>query len=537
MRGKYSSYSPFLYVWLLFIMFVVVSVYCFSKPLVLSIDSAYGFLAYKGTLLYHSFNTLQDISTEDIGKVNHIYMSWWSPGQWIFPGLLNYFFGTRLGIASICVTLVSLISGLVGYYKVFKFFRFPAVISLLSLLIIFSSSSLYYCFIIYQGGEILEFACFPWFLLYVMRIRQISVWNVMIITLLFFLCFIAKTTLLVYCTVVLTAKVFFLSKSSPNGGFHLSFRNLLLLFPAILLIILTSVFYLSRGPHPSLINHFIISVEGLLVSLSSPLNSILSIQQWIERITKTLRGSLHGSRQAETLYYGFYLVVIIVQSWIIRSLFLNNKTDQTYRNLFLILFGGISAFFILAYSFNTNIDFSSRHFKLMGYLFVPGLLSVFQDKFKLSWIHFTVVLFSLICITDVFYLKEKWIRGRYVSTQYFYRNCEQPPNQDKLDRESYYKLLDYDHVFAGSSIPVIFFIESSADIAIDIVHPFILQRPGEDIYDKVYHHSGPDLLVCISKSTILTEKGVLQIKFPDYSDFNLISETRTYLFFLGKKHK
>jgi hypothetical protein len=537
MRGKYLSYSPFLYAWLLFIMLVIISVYCFSKPLVLSIDSAYGFLAYKGTLFYHSFNTLQDISTEDIGKVNHIYMSWWSPGQWIFPGLLNYFFGTRLGVASICVTLVSLISGLFGYYRVFKFFRFSTVISLLSLLIIFSSSSLYYSFIIYQGGEILEFACFPWFLLYVIRIRQISVWNLLGITFLFFLCFIAKTTLLVYCTLVLAAKVFFLSKSSSNGGFRFSFKNLLLLFPAILLIILTSVFYLSRGPHPSLVNHFIISVEGLLVSLSSPLNSILSIQQWIERITKTLQGSLHGSIMAETLYYGFYLVVIIVQSWIISSLFLNNKTDRTYKNLFLILFGGISAFFIFAYSFNTNIDFSSRHFKLMGYLFVPGLLSVFCDKIRQSWIHITVVLFCMICISDVFYLKEKWIRDRYIGTQYFYRNCEQLPNQDKLDKESYYKLLDFDRIFTGNAIPVVFFIESSADIAIDIHHPFILQRPGEDIRNKVYHHSEPDLLVCISKSTVQKETDILQIKFPDYGDFDLISETNKYLFFLGKTHK
>ncbi|HEY4935311.1 MAG TPA: hypothetical protein VII44_01950, partial [Puia sp.] len=247
MRGKIMFFSPVLYSWLLLLMLTVFSVYCFSRPLVLSIDSAYGFLAYKGTLFFHSFNVLQDIPTSDIRRVDPVFMSWWSPGQWIFPGLLNFFFDVRLGVASIFITLASLISGLIGYYRIFAFFRFPSVISILSLLIIFSSSSLYYCFVIYQGGEILEFAFFPWFLLYVIRIRKVSVWNVFGIAILFLLCFIAKTTLLVYCTVVLMAKLFLLSKPSSDARFRFSFNNLLLLLPAMLLTILISIFYLSRG--------------------------------------------------------------------------------------------------------------------------------------------------------------------------------------------------------------------------------------------------------------------------------------------------
>jgi hypothetical protein len=537
MRGSSRFYSPTRFVWMLLLLLVLTSVYCFLKPLTLSIDSAYGFLAYKGTLFFRLFNVLQVVPTADIGRVDPVFMSWWSPGQWIFPGMLNYFFGIRLGVASIIITLASLISGLIGYYRIFAFFRFPPLISILSLLIIFSSSSLYYCFVIYQGGEILEFALFPWFFLYVLRLQKISVINLFGIAILFLFCFIAKTTLLVYCTLILLGKIFLLSKSRSARGVHFSFKNLLLLLPALLSTILVSVFYLSRGPHPSLINHFIISIEGFLVTLSSPLSSILSIQQWIERITKLSGSSLHGSGLAVSLYYGFYLLVIAVLFWIIRSVILNDKINQAYKCFFIVLYAGISAFFLFAYSFNTNIDFSSRHFKLMGYLFVPGLITVFYEKFGHFWIHRSVVLFCLICVIDIFYLKEKWVKNKYISIQYFYRNCEPPPNHDKLDKASYHELLEIDRLFTNKSEPVIFFVESSADIAIDLPHPFILEPMGETISEKVYHSSGPKLLVCISKNSFFSKTGLLQLKFPDYKYFQKIAETENSLFFLCRYSK
>jgi hypothetical protein len=532
MRGSTGFYSPTRFVWMLLILLVIAGVYCFLKPLALSIDSAYGFLAYKGTFFFHSFNVLQVIPSSEIGRVDPVFMSWWSPGQWIFPGLLNYFFGIRLGVASIIITLASLIGGLIGYYRVFAFFRFSPIISLMSLLIIFSSSSLYYCFVVYQGGEILEFALFPWFLLYVLKLQKISPINLFVIAILFLLCFVAKTTLLVYCTLVLLAKIIMLSRSDSATGVHFSFKNLLLLLPVLLLTILVTLFYLSRGPHPSLINHFIISGEGFLIALSSPLNSLLSIQQWIERITKLIGGSLQGSGLALSLYYGLYLLVIVVLFWIIRSVILNKDINQAYKCFFIILYAGISAFFLFAYSFNTNIDFSSRHFKLMGYLFVPGLITVFYEKFRHSWIHRFVVLFCLISVIDIFYLKEKWVKNKYISIQYFYRNCDPPPYGDKLDKASYHELLDIGRQFTNKSEPVIFFVETSADIAIDLPHPFIIEPMDEMISEKVYHGSGPKLLVCISKNSFFSKAGLLQLKFPDYKYCQKIAETEYCLFFM-----
>ena len=144
----------------------------------------------------------------------------------------------------------------------------------MSSLVIFSGATLYYCFIIYQGGEILEFAFFPWFLLYVFRIREISIRNLLGIAVLFLLCFIAKTTLIVYCILVLIAKLLLLIQSSLENrtGFQFSLGKLTLLLPAGCMVGLIYLFYLSRGPHPTLMNHLQISPEGFLIPLSFTAN-------------------------------------------------------------------------------------------------------------------------------------------------------------------------------------------------------------------------------------------------------------------------
>ena len=381
-------------------------IYCFSRPLVLSVDSTYGFLAYKGTLFFKQFNVMQEIPVNNMGRIDPVFMSWWSPGQWIFPGILNAIFGIRLGIAAILVSLTALVTGFIGYYRVFRFFNFSVTISLQSLLIIFSSSTLYYSLIIYQGGEMLEFTFFPWFLLYVMRIRKISAWKILGTTVLFLLCFIAKTTLLIYGALVVTARIIYLYKAQNQIRIKLYPNKLILILPILVLPELIYINYISRGPRPALINHFNISAEGILVPLTAPLCSILSIQEWIGRLVKILPGTLNHHGLSIFLCLMLYTVILWILVWTVRCLIKDKKIDKSYKNLFFILYAGLKAFFLFAYSFNANIDFSSRHFKLMGYLFVPATVTIPYKRLGQYRIKIMVIIFCLLSMTDIIYLKE-----------------------------------------------------------------------------------------------------------------------------------
>src|ERR1044071_8727383 len=87
----------------------------FFAPLVLSTDSLYGFLAYKGSMQTGSFNMIADVSPNNINLVQKEFVSWWSPGQWVVPGLIHYVTGIKLGLASIITTLLFAAAGMAGY--------------------------------------------------------------------------------------------------------------------------------------------------------------------------------------------------------------------------------------------------------------------------------------------------------------------------------------------------------------------------------------------------------------------------------------
>ncbi len=521
---------------LLLVLLTIPTIYCFFRPLVPSTDSSFGFLAYKGSQYFHAFNVVQVIPTEDIGKINPVFESWWSPGQWIFPGILNFFFGLKLGMASIWITLAALISGLIGYSKVFAYYKFPHRIIQFSLLVIFSGSTLYWSFVVYQGGEVLEFGIFPWFLFYIIRIRKLSFGALFWVTLLFLLCFIGKTTLILYCSFALLAKSWQMNGTDPGNGFK--WKNWILLFPAIFSLIFIWIFFLSLGPRPVLIHHFDPFPQAVLVPLSSPISSIVSIQQWAQRIDGFLTGHSDRLQRGGLILNAIYLLLAGLVFFIFRLLKRMREIDTGYLNMLFILYCGLLAFFIFAYLFHANIDLSSRHFKLMGYFFVPGLLSALHRKWRPTILEGLILLLGLVAILDIFYLKGKWTTNRYLSNNYFYRNANLPGSiQDKLDAESYKKLLDVaGHRVKSSQTKTIFYVESSPDIGMDLPLPVIFQTASEKVNDSIYHKNGPQLLICISKSRLAEQPGIIQIKFPDYSQIESLGETANYRFFLANGH-
>ena len=532
MQEKNPVLSNKAIVCLLVLLLLVFSIYMLLKPLVLSVDSAYGFLAYQGSRLSHQFNVIQEISTKDIRQINRIFISWWSPGQWLYPGFLNAQFGIRLGVGAIGITLLSMILGMVGYYRVFIYFRFSRMISCWSLLLIFASSTFYYSFIIYQGGEVLEFAVFPWFALYFLIMWGITLVNILGIGLFFLICFVAKTTMIIYCTLVIVAKMGVMARGGSGNKFQLQPVMVLLILLPIFLTVLIWHFYLSIGPRPSLFNEFQIPTEGFFVSITSPLCSILSIQEWTGRISRVLSLSFNGRVSVLFISAIFYGVLIICLFLIGRLIVHNKAILPSYKVLVNVLFAGLLAFFLFAYCFDARIDYSSRHFKLLGYLFIPGLLTALESRIFLRVLQSIVLLFCLVSIVDIVYLKEKWTRDRYISVHYFYRNYEPLAGQDGLDEKSYQNLLKLDR--QPNSKNEIIFVESTGDVGIDLHQLCIFQRPEDSVREKIYLHSGPDLIICISKKTLMREKDILVYKFPDYNVFKKIGETGNYLFFLGK---
>jgi hypothetical protein len=158
-------------------------------------------------------------------------------------------------------------------------------------------------------------------------------------------------------------------------------------------------------------------------------------------------------------------------------------------------------------------------------MFLPGLLTMAADYVK--GVKLRVILLT-ICLggTVAFiYLKQDWIKGRFISNNYFYRNYDNKHDIDRLDKESYDKLLSI-----GKSAPYssIFFIQANLDIAMDV--PFRCIIPWKNLHQQ-YLDRGPVIFACLPQDTLTRYPNILQQKFPDYKSFQLINHTKAFVYY------
>lgn len=520
------------------VLLLFISIYLCFSPHVISIDSIYGFLAYKGTIQTRAFNILQDVSAKNIAVMQQHFVAWWSPGQWIFPGALNYLFGWRLGVGSILITFIFSLSGLFGFYKVYKYFKFSSAIIFFSLLIIIISDTFYNSFIIYQGGEILSFGVFPWFLYYLLKLQKYTFNNLLLVLLLLLLCFVAKTTLVIYCTIAIAYKIFenplqrhffgaFKVGTSDNNN-----KAIGLFLPLIIGVGCIYFFYLDKGIRPTVLNTFHMELSDLLIPLSSPLSSILSIQSAILKFQKLVFGiGVSVSFPALIFSSAMSSIIAFLVLKCIYKLYISNEYAVCYKSILITFYAGISIFFIMAYAFDTNIDKSTRHFKLLGFLFIPAFLTMVLNRLGKSASLLLTFLFVIYFLVAFTYLKNKWTRDRYKSVNYFYRNYDNFERQDRMDEDTYSKLIELDRKtpLYVDNRPVLFFFEGNADIAMDIKHSAVFDTEKQKFNTIRYSGNRAKVFLFLSKATFHKKPDFCKLSFPDYTDFVVVDQNNHYV--------
>jgi hypothetical protein len=171
------------------------------------------------------------------------------------------------------------------------------------------------------------------------------------------------------------------------------------------------------------------------------------------------------------------------------------------------------------------VDQSPRHFKFLGYLFLPGILTVAGSYLKKTRLVLIVLLICLLSTASFIYLKQDWTNGRFVSRNYFYRNYDNKDNVDQLDKESYKKLLG---IAKNAPRSAVFFIQANLDIEMDI--PFRCIIPWHNLNQK-YFNNGPVIFACLPQDTLRQYPNLLTQKFPDYRSFQLLDQTKTFVFY------
>jgi hypothetical protein len=335
-------------------------------------DSAYGFLAWRGTL-QGAANSIIEPDRANIAQDTVWFLTGWSPGQYLVPGAISLL-GVPLGIAMTLTVALALLASLIGWVMSVRAFAPRTSLAILVVVLIGSFHYSTHAFRTYHGGEILLQAATPWFILTGYRVPEIDAVPAAFLTAgAIFLAFIAKFTGLIVVAAALVAGslvVLAFNRRMTHGMIGGALGALAAL--AILYLA-----FLSGGGNPS----------DSVAPWSLPLRDIAfaCLVPWV--------AGMSWSPPLGLIFFpnGFYyvppasppaaLLALIVPSAILVGglvLFWRPQTtsERKFRLFSLFFYGILAAVFTLLYIHGSAISFEERHFRSAGtLLFVCALMS------------------------------------------------------------------------------------------------------------------------------------------------------------------
>ncbi|WP_170303170.1 hypothetical protein [Reyranella soli] len=331
-------------------------------------DSGWGFAAWDTRSRTSAFNHAAGLDSSDIAREAEGFMTMWSPGQHVLPGLIEEA-GVSLGAALVAVSAVFSILGLAGWFSLYRSFGFPLRTAMVALAIIACSRFFNLPFSTYNGGEVLQFGVAPWFLLLVWALRDLRWFAVPPL--------IAGAAVLVFMKltgiVIAGAAVGFAMVSHDRPWRHWRDTARKLLVGGVTVGLMGVLFYVAwyrRGataativgvPHP----------HGLLfyvaLTLSSTWSAALSLGDLANYIF--LNPARPILRSVETIFYVFLPFSLATFGFIYLSL---RKDHGEYLRFAFLFAATMVVFLTLNLSAGMSITLDERHLRIASLLLLVG---------------------------------------------------------------------------------------------------------------------------------------------------------------------
>jgi hypothetical protein len=349
----------------LFLIFLCLSVSSFFIPQVLGEDPGTALAAWRSMRQGAPFNTIKIPDPQNLSNSIYLFLTWWTPGQYLLPGWLSQL-GMSLGLASLIVTIVFSALGLWGWYCVYRLLKIDYQIIFFCLLMMVTSRLFTINFINYTGGEVLIFGTQPWSIYALLKWQKKPIFLFISLLLISLACFFCKSSYTIGLAAVgVCAGLFWLQTWQQPAQRRKAFTAVV----AVALccgayLLLTQWGFLKRGANPTSSQGSLGLNIGSYELLNYPLLqwfSIVDLRSLISRYFQNL----------ETVNVWFHVVSVagILPLWYVvwRSALTPLKTiflgfSITYLGIFL-------------YFFNTGADISLeyRHLKILAFLFLPLL--------------------------------------------------------------------------------------------------------------------------------------------------------------------
>lgn len=489
-------------------------------------DPSHGFQVMRSMQLGGPFNIFISPDQDDISKNTSLYLTWWSPGQYLAPMLFQSAFGMNTGHATALVVLLSGLSGVLSFYYFFKKIGFTPEVSALGIAFIICQQAFILPFVFYNGGEVLLFGFEGWFLYGCVAMERPGLKMLLFVLLSGWLGFLFKSSFIWIFAAGLMCMWLRLSSIAAKPNMQkLLINGFWIGVPAVVSLVCIYVFFLSKGINPtSGASGVNVSWENFTFPIGSPLLSGFSVDDLAHGLLFHPMGSLLSPVTA--------LVVLVLSAMISLGLIwaiMRYVPKNNYR-LFLIVFYTIAVlFFSMAFMRQSNISYESRHFRVIGLLIVPGVIYLFS-RFKPVFKGLLVVICVAIATTNYAFLVKCYKFNATVSAHGNSGMAQEYIDQPSLNYIMQLDKRNHNAIFAFTSSDLGLEIKQNRVITLDIPPSVATVNYEDYAYDG---HAGPLYMVLPAGYNAAIDTMFTKF-FPGYKNFTAKKLSKGYVLFEAK---
>lgn len=342
-------------------------------------DSGWGFVGWYTQDRASSFNHSLGPDFSDISREVEAFMSTWTPGQHLLPGLVEKL-GMSLGLAIIVVVAVFSVLGLFGWFALYRAFGFPLRTVSLALAVIACNRFFNLSFTNYSGGEVLLFGVAPWFVLMVWRLRDLR-WSAV-------LPFVVGTAVLVAAKlsgIIIGAAVVGAAAICGDRAWLKRDTIRKLVMAGVTIGLMGAIFYFAwytRGVTAASISTTL-HPDGLLFYISFGLGCLWSASLSLLDLGNYL--FLNPGRQVlksiDAVAYAFF--PLAVATFAVTWARLRHGYGEYLRFTYSVS-AAMLAVFLLTWMAGKSVSFDERHFRVPSLLLFIGVVQAFTTS--RSWL-------------------------------------------------------------------------------------------------------------------------------------------------------
>ena len=332
-------------------------------------DQGTGFLALDAWRRGGPFNEIAVADPADIARDQPFFVAWWSPGQYMVPGLFEWL-GLPRGLAITAVLLVSAVLNLVGLFVLYRRWGFPRISIAITLLVLAGTRLFSHQFAIYGGGEVLLAAATPWFILLVMRLRDFTPLGAVVLFFAIAFMTFLKLSGLVLSLAIVGTFVFLDLLSDRPGKIR---RMVMAVLPFLVFAVVFQLLWASRGETPTTAAANVLAPGRLLThaipAFVAPFTSIVSAGDFAAAVL-----SRPGYVLIDNIipFYFAAAVPVAILAWAAAR-----TLAQTYPDylrfaavLTLVFSGGM----VLIYIKGGEVSLEDRQFRQVGFVLAIGMV-------------------------------------------------------------------------------------------------------------------------------------------------------------------